>query len=193
VCPQPVPLTRRTNTASECGPEPARRGGRCSGTAALLSACQTPRERLLMLLLQRVGLRNAALRNLMLQDVTENDPPHPPRSTGPGPPLGGRRGQPARRALEKGGVVRPFVLDHDVQECLRGPGRRSKKKNGGPRTIPVRGGDGAPARPAACGVPVSALPHAAHPALDPQSDSSLVPQRLCAGWGVRTSGRLCTR
>lgn len=81
---------RRTYTAAECG--------------ALLGACQTHRDRLLLLLLQRVGLRNAALRRLALRDVTEETPPHHPVTTG--------------RAYEKGGVIRPFLLDAPLRDCL---------------------------------------------------------------------------
>lgn len=80
----------RTYTDSEC--------------RALLEACHTQRDRLILLLLQRVGLRNAALRHLLLRDVTEDEPPHAPRRMG--------------QALEKGGVVRQFVLDDDIQSCL---------------------------------------------------------------------------
>jgi integrase len=85
-----TPHARRTYTAAECG--------------ALLAACQTQRDRLLLLLLLRVGLRNAALRRLALRDVTEEDPPHAPVTMG--------------RAYEKGGVIRPFLLDPPLRECL---------------------------------------------------------------------------
>ena len=80
--PELNPMARRTYTAAEC--------------ARLLSACGTHRERLIMLLLQRVGLRNAAMRRLTLGNVTEDLAPHPPRTVA--------------CALEKGGVLRQFVL-----------------------------------------------------------------------------------
>lgn len=76
------PMARRTYTPAEC--------------ARLLQACGTHRERLMMMLLQRVGLRNAAMRRLTLSNVTEDLPPHPVRTVA--------------CALEKGGVLRQFVL-----------------------------------------------------------------------------------
>ena len=69
---------------------------------ALLGACQTPRDRLLMTLLQRVGLRNAALRGLLLRDVLAEE----------GSP------RPVAHALEKGGVLRTFVVDSEIHSAL---------------------------------------------------------------------------
>lgn len=85
------PMAHRTYTAAEC--------------TRLLEACGSRRERLMMMLLQRVGLRNAAMRRLTLGSVTEDLPPHPPRTVA--------------CALEKGGVLRQFVL---LQAVDRSPG-----------------------------------------------------------------------
>lgn len=80
----------RTYTDAEC--------------AALLAGCRTHRDRLILLLLQRVGLRNAALRHLTIRDTTEDDPPHAPREVA--------------RAMEKGGVVRCFWMDPEIRRCF---------------------------------------------------------------------------
>lgn len=79
----------RVVAAQEESPVPARPPP-ASGTRtytltecqALLSVCESHRDRLLLLLLQRVGLRNTALRTLTLDAVTEPTPPHPPRLFG---------------------------------------------------------------------------------------------------------------
>lgn len=72
--------------------------------ADLLRACgDDPRDRLLMLLLQHVGLRNAALRQLRWRNITQAEPPHAPRDVG--------------EAVEKGGAIRSFVLRGDDSLC----------------------------------------------------------------------------
>ena len=63
--PPPCSPPRRTYTPAECH--------------ALLRACDSHRDRLLLLLLQRTGLRNAALRRLTLADVLEPDAAGRPR------------------------------------------------------------------------------------------------------------------
>jgi integrase len=69
----------------------------------LLSTCETDRDRVLMLLLQRVALRNTAIRTLRLCDVFNMD-------------LGSVR--PVCEAAEKGGTTRRFCLDPESVRCL---------------------------------------------------------------------------
>lgn len=87
--PRRIGPTGSTYTAEEC--------------ARLLATCDGPRDRFLMLLLQRVGLRNAALRRLAWRDVVEEAAPHAVRTVG--------------TAHEKGGCVRSFVLGGDATLC----------------------------------------------------------------------------
>lgn len=71
--------------------------------ARLLAACVGPRDRFLMLLLQRVGLRNAALRGLMWHELVDAAPDHAVHVVA--------------STHEKGGALRKFVLAQDP--CLR--------------------------------------------------------------------------
>lgn len=67
-----------------------------------MSACTSPRDRLLMLLLQRIALRNRALRSLNLSDVFDDQ----------------LRVRDVGEALEKGGAIRRFALDADIKQTL---------------------------------------------------------------------------
>lgn len=69
----------------------------------LLATCGTDRDRLLMLLLQRVALRNTAMRTLRLCDVFNTE-------------LGSVRT--VCEAAEKGGTTRRFCLDPESIHCL---------------------------------------------------------------------------
>lgn len=83
-------------------PGPGARSGRTYSDAEcerLRAASTGHRDYCLILLLQRVGLRNAAVRHLLWRDVTAPEPPHAPLAVGSAP--------------EKGGVRRAFGLAGD--------------------------------------------------------------------------------
>ena len=82
---------------------PAGRTYRDEECQRLLAACTTYRDRLLMLLLQRVALRNTALRTLRLCNLCD-------------PTTGLVRG--VCEAAEKGGTTRRFCLDPETVTCL---------------------------------------------------------------------------
>ena len=84
-------------------PFPSGRTYRDEECERLLASCTTDRDRLIMLLLQRVALRNTALRTLRVCNLLD-------------PATGLVRG--VCEAAEKGGTVRRFCLDPDTVKCL---------------------------------------------------------------------------
>lgn len=74
----------------------------------LLAACRTNRDRVLLLLLQRVGLRNHALRTLWISDVADRD----------AATEGSWRPRYVAQALEKGNTMRHFCMDPVLQESV---------------------------------------------------------------------------
>ena len=94
------PHSFATGEPKQCGVRRTYRDDECH---RLLAACRTHRDRLLMLLLQRVALRNTALRMLHVCDVME----------------GPVKVRAVCEAVEKGGTIRKFCLDAQTVECLR--------------------------------------------------------------------------